>query len=167
MQCSINWAIRFAQFRYFNFIISRVYCIAAKFTTQFALYVHSEVFTVGREGGRWGQLLSNFFQKTWATFWKFLIVLKKNILSFLITLGIGNCALGSHCLEVTRAKHGSESSVFPMPNCQTFIELDILGLQPCDMVALLLVNTINIISRNLHENGVYFPEDRNSFVLDH
>ena len=33
----------------------------------------------------------------------------------------------------------------------------ILGLQPRDMVAMLVVNTANIISKNFHENGVNFP----------
>ena len=43
----------------------------------------------------------------------------------------------------------------------------ILGLQPRDMAATLVVKTIKIISKNLHENGVYFPGERDAFVLDH
>ena len=45
--------------------------------------------------------------------------------------------------------------------------MDILGLQPRDKAAMLVVHTIYFFSNNLHENGVYFPEERNAFVFDH
>ena len=41
----------------------------------------------------------------------------------------------------------------------------ILGLQPLDMAAMLVINTIKIISKNLHENRVYFPEEGNVLFL--
>ena len=43
----------------------------------------------------------------------------------------------------------------------------ILGLQPRDTVAMLVINTTKIISKNLHETGVQFSDDRYVFVLDH
>ena len=49
VQCSINRAIRFAQFHYYIFVISRVYCVPAKFITQFALHIHSEVVTESKQ----------------------------------------------------------------------------------------------------------------------
>ena len=45
--------------------------------------------------------------------------------------------------------------------------MDILGLEPRDKAAMLVVHTIIFFSKNLHENGVYFPEERNAFVFDH
>ena len=43
----------------------------------------------------------------------------------------------------------------------------ILGLQPRDKAAMLVVNTKKIFLQNLHQNRVHFPAERNSFVLDH
>ena len=43
----------------------------------------------------------------------------------------------------------------------------ILGLQPRDKAAMLVVNTKEILLLNLHQNRVYFPAERNAFVLDH
>ena len=47
--------------------------------------------------------------------------------------------------------------------------LVIFVLQPRDVAvaAMLVINTIKIISKNLHENGVKFSEDINVSVLDH
>ena len=43
----------------------------------------------------------------------------------------------------------------------------ILGLQPRDKAAMLVVNTKEIFPLNLHQNRVHFPAERNAFVLDH
>ena len=43
----------------------------------------------------------------------------------------------------------------------------ILGLQPRDKAAMLVVNTKEIFLQNLHQNRVHFPAERNSFVFDH
>ena len=43
----------------------------------------------------------------------------------------------------------------------------ILGLQPRDMAAMLVIKTVTITSTNLHENGVYIPQERNAFFLGH
>ena len=43
----------------------------------------------------------------------------------------------------------------------------ILGLQPRDKAAMLVVNTKEIFLQNLHQNRVHFPAERNAFVLDH
>ena len=43
----------------------------------------------------------------------------------------------------------------------------ILGLQPRDKAAMLVVNTKDIFPLNLHQNRVHFPAERNGFVLDH
>ena len=43
----------------------------------------------------------------------------------------------------------------------------ILGLQPRDKAAMLGFKTIEVFSKNLHENRVWFPEKRNAFFLDH
>ena len=43
----------------------------------------------------------------------------------------------------------------------------ILGLQPRDKAAMLVVKTKEIFLLNLHQNRVHFPAERNSFVLDH
>ena len=45
--------------------------------------------------------------------------------------------------------------------------LGILGLQPRDKAAMLVVNTKEIFLLNLHQNRVHFPAERNAFVLDH
>ena len=45
--------------------------------------------------------------------------------------------------------------------------LVILGLQPRDKAAMLVVNTKEIFLQNLHQNRVHFPAERNAFVLDH
>ena len=42
----------------------------------------------------------------------------------------------------------------------------ILGLQPRDKVAILVVNTKETFLLNLHQNRVHFPAERNAFVLD-
>ena len=47
------------------------------------------------------------------------------------------------------------------------IKYDILGLQPRDKAAMLVVNTKEIFVLNLHQNRVHFPAERNAFVLDH
>ena len=39
-------------------------------------------------------------------------------------------------------------------------------LKPPDKAATLVVNTIIIFSKNVNENGAYFPGERNTFVLD-
>ena len=43
----------------------------------------------------------------------------------------------------------------------------ILGLQPRDKAAMLVVKTKEIFLLNLHQNRVHFPAARNAFVLDH
>ena len=43
----------------------------------------------------------------------------------------------------------------------------ILGLQPRDHAAMLVVNTKEIFGQNLHQNRVHFPAERNAFVFDH
>ena len=43
----------------------------------------------------------------------------------------------------------------------------ILGLQPRDKAAMLGFKTIEVFSKNLHENRVWLPEKRNAFFLDH
>ena len=43
----------------------------------------------------------------------------------------------------------------------------ILGLQPRDKAAMLVVNTKETFLPNLHQNRVHFPAERNAFVLDH
>ena len=43
----------------------------------------------------------------------------------------------------------------------------ILGLQPRDKAAMLVVKTKEIFLLNLHQNRVHFPAERNAFVLDH
>ena len=43
----------------------------------------------------------------------------------------------------------------------------ILGLQPRDKAAMLVVNTKQIFLLNLHQNRIHFPAERNAFVLDH
>ena len=45
--------------------------------------------------------------------------------------------------------------------------LSILGLQPRDKAAMLVVKTKEIFLLNLHQNRVHFPAERNAFVLDH
>ena len=42
----------------------------------------------------------------------------------------------------------------------------ILGFQPRDKAAMLVVNTKEIFLLNLHQNRVHFPAGRNAFVLD-
>ena len=42
----------------------------------------------------------------------------------------------------------------------------ILGLQPRDKGAILVVNTKEIFLLNLHQNRVHFPAERNAFVLN-
>ena len=43
----------------------------------------------------------------------------------------------------------------------------ILGLQPRDKAAMLVVKTKEIFLLNLHQNRVHFPAERHAFVLDH
>ena len=43
----------------------------------------------------------------------------------------------------------------------------ILGLQPRDKAAMLVVNTKEILLPNLHQNRVHFPAERDPFVLDY
>ena len=43
----------------------------------------------------------------------------------------------------------------------------ILGLQPRDKAAMLVVKTKEIFLLNLHQNRVHFQAERNAFVLDH
>ena len=45
--------------------------------------------------------------------------------------------------------------------------VSILGLQPRDKAAMLGVKTKEFFSKNLHENRLKFPEERNAFVLDY
>ena len=47
------------------------------------------------------------------------------------------------------------------------VQYTILGLQPRDKAAMLVVNTKEIFLLNLHQNRVHFPAERNAFVLDH
>ena len=42
-----------------------------------------------------------------------------------------------------------------------------VSFQPRDKAAMLGIRTIEFFSKNLHENRVYFPEERNAFVLDY
>ena len=51
--------------------------------------------------------------------------------------------------------------------CGIFQYKYILGLQPRDKAAMLVVKTKEIFLLNLHQNRVHFPEERNAFVLDH
>ena len=52
--------------------------------------------------------------------------------------------------------------------CSSLIHfLGILGLQPRDKAAMLVVNTKEIFLLNLHQNKAHFPAERNAFVLDH
>ena len=46
------------------------------------------------------------------------------------------------------------------------VEERILGLQPRDKAAMLVVNTKETFLLNVHQNRVYFPAERNAFVLD-
>ena len=48
-----------------------------------------------------------------------------------------------------------------------FVFTVILGLQPRDKAAMLVVNTKEIFLLNLHQNRLHFPAERNAFVLDH
>ena len=43
----------------------------------------------------------------------------------------------------------------------------ILGLQPRDKAAMLVVKTKENFLLNLHQNRVHFPVERNAFLLDH
>ena len=43
----------------------------------------------------------------------------------------------------------------------------ILGLQPRDKAAMLVVNTKENFWQNLHQNRVHFPAEGNAFVFDH
>ena len=57
-----------------------------------------------------------------------------------------------------------------LENCYKIViraMLRILGLQPRDKAAMLVVNTKEIFLLNLHQNGVHFPAERDAFVLDH
>ena len=45
--------------------------------------------------------------------------------------------------------------------------MPILGLQPRDKAAMLVVNTKEIFGQNLHQNRVHFPAERKAFVFDH
>ena len=44
--------------------------------------------------------------------------------------------------------------------------MQILGLQPHDQAAMLVVNTKETFLLNLHQNRVHFPAERNAFVLE-
>ena len=60
--------------------------------------------------------------------------------------------------------------VFPLKDTKNIIlirRIRILGLQPRDKAAILVVNTKEIFLLNLHQNEVHFPAERNAFVLDH
>ena len=60
------------------------------------------------------------------------------------------------------------SSLFTKFACVEFsLIIWILGLQPRDKAAMLVVNTKEIFLLNLHQNRVHFPAERNAFVLDH
>ena len=48
-----------------------------------------------------------------------------------------------------------------------YVKRAILGLQPRDKAAMLVVKTKEIFLLNLHQNRVHFPAERNAFVLDH
>ena len=52
-------------------------------------------------------------------------------------------------------------------NCPKKFEGSILGLQPRDKAAMLVVKTKETLLPNLHQNRVHFPAERNAFVLDH
>ena len=46
--------------------------------------------------------------------------------------------------------------------------MKIVGLQPRDKVVMSRgLNNKIFFSKNLHENRVYFPEERSAFVVDH
>ena len=47
------------------------------------------------------------------------------------------------------------------------VSTPILGLQPRDKTAMLVVNTKETVLLNLHQDRVHFPAERNVFVLDH
>ena len=49
----------------------------------------------------------------------------------------------------------------------TILAIPILGLQPRDKAAMLVVKTKEIFLLNLHQNRVHFPAERHAFVLDH
>ena len=62
----------------------------------------------------------------------------------------------------------SVSSLFLKQKCENLKKIRlILGLQPRDKAAMLVVNTKEIFPLNLHQNRVHFPVERNAFVLDH
>ena len=59
---------------------------------------------------------------------------------------------GVHCISLTK-REGRTGRI--------------LGLQPRDKAAMLVVNTKEIFLLNLHQNRVHFTAERNAFVLDH
>ena len=48
-----------------------------------------------------------------------------------------------------------------------FALVTILGLQPRDRAAMLVVKKKEFFLLNLHQNRFHFPAERNAFVLDH
>ena len=79
-----------------------------------------------------------------------------------------------HC-GVFRVENGCSSTLsllalsFILTNIYIteYFPMFILGLQPRDKAAMLVVNTKEIFLLNLHQNRVHFPAERNAFVLDH
>ena len=61
----------------------------------------------------------------------------------------------------TRVNYTCKSSIKLSPGKSA-----ILGLQPRDKAAMLVVNTKETFLLNLHQNRVHFPAERNAFVLD-
>ena len=55
----------------------------------------------------------------------------------------------------------------PSPPLISRYHVGILGLQPRDKAHVGGQYNRIVFSRNLHENGGYFPEKRNGFFLDH
>ena len=74
---------------------------------------------------------------------------------------------GSNFLEFCQASVGISKNRIASDNIQKAKSYCILGLQPRDKAAMLVLNTKEIFLQNLHQNRVHFPAERNAFVLDH
>ena len=70
-------------------------------------------------------------------------------------------------LVIRREYSEKEGNASTDEKLSRLLPLEILGLQPRDKAAMLVVNTKEIFLLNLHQNRVHFPAERNAFVLDH
>ena len=83
----------------------------------------------------------------------------------IIWIPMSQCQISTPCLILSVSVCSGVGHICPdrtSEKCGT-----ILSLQPHDKVAMLVANTITFFSKNLHEIGVQFPQERNAFVLDH